>query len=124
MKPWRRVGQTKKGFIVLPKECTEFVLNLPVTYNVQIRSVGVTSSKILEEFGATSETAGTTSVQGFKRGSFWDLVVTKIPADEPIKANLCGKPAPILTDAENFIAVLVLTVDGTPADGVLTGMWR
>lgn len=124
MKPWRRIGQTKRGFIILPKECTEFVLNLPVTYNVYIMSVGVTSSTILEEFGATGETEGTTSVQGFKRGSFWDLVVTKISADEPVKANLCGKPVPILTDAENFISVRVLTTSGIPTDGVLTGMWR
>ncbi len=124
MKPWRRIGQTKQGFIALPKECTEFVLKLPVTHNVYILSVGVTSSKILEEYGATSESAGTTSVQGFKRGSFWDLVVTKLSADEPIKANLCGKPAPILTDPENVIVVSVLTVDGIPTDGVLTGMWR
>lgn len=83
MKPWRRIGQTKNGFIVLPKECGEFVLKLPVTYNVEIRSVGVTSTKILENFGATTEAERTTSIQGFKRGSFWDLVVTVNSADEP-----------------------------------------
>lgn len=124
MKPWRRIGQTKNGFIVLPKECTEFVLNLPLTYNVQIRSVGVTSSKILEDFGSTTETEETRSIQGFKRGSFWDLVVATISAGEPDKVNLCGKPAPILTDAENFIAVRVMTASGIPTDGVLTSMWR
>ena len=124
MKPWRRIGQTKNGFIVLPKECGEFVLKLPVTYNVEIRSVGVTSTKILENFGATTEAERTTSIQGFKRGSFWDLVVTVNSADEPDKVDLSGKPAPILTEAENFIAVRVLTVDGIPTDGVLTGMWR
>ena len=99
-------------------------MKLPVTYNVEIRSVGVTSTKILENFGATTETERTTSIQGFKRGSFWDLVVTVNSADEPNKVDLSGKPAPILTEAENFIVVRVLTVDGIPTDGVLTGMWR
>ena len=124
MKPWRRIGQTKNGAIVLPKECVEFLLNLPVTCNVKINSVGVTFSTILELFGITSEAEGTTSIQGFKRGSFWDLIVTKNTLGEPNKASQCGKPLPILTEAENYIVVLVRTVDGHPTDGVLTGMWR
>ena len=123
MKPWRRIGQTKNGNLVLPKECEEFVLSLPTIYNVLIWSVGVTSSKILENFGRT-ETEGTTSIQGFKRGSFWDLVVTVNSANEPNKASMCGKPLPILTEAENFIAVTVMTVNGIRTDNVLTGMWR
>lgn len=124
MKPWRRIGQTKKGFIILPKECVEFLLNIPITYNVTIRSGGVTFSKILELFGESNDNGGTTSIQGFKRGSFWDLTVTTNTLVEPDKASQCGKPVPILTDAENSIAVTVMTVDGHPADGVLTGMWR
>lgn len=124
MKPWRRIGQTKKGFIMLPKECVEFLLNLPITYNVTITSGGVTFTKILELFGTSSETEGTTSIQGFKRGSFWDLTVTRNTLGEPNKVSQCGKPVPILTDAENSIAVHVRTVDGHPTDGVLTGMWR
>jgi hypothetical protein len=115
---------TKNGFIVLPKECTEFVLNLPVIYSVQIRSGSIIPSKILDDVGITTETEETKSIQGFKRGSFWDLVVATISAGEPGKVNLCGKPGPILTDAENFLAVSVRTVGGVPTDGVLTGMWR
>mgnify|MGYP007005821579 CR=1 FL=1 len=124
MKPWRRIGQTKKGFIVLPKECTEFVLNVPVTHNVEIMSVGFTFSKILEVFGKSSETEGTLSIQGFKRGSFWDLMVTRNTLGVPDEVSTCGKPLPILTEAENFISVSVMTVDGFATDGVLTGMWR
>lgn len=124
MKPWRRIEPTKKGAIVLPKECVEFLLNLPITYNVKINSVGVTGSTILELFGASNDTEGTTSIQGFKRGSFWDLMVTKNTLGEPNKASQCGKPVPILTEAENSIVVIVMTVDGHPTDGVLTGMWR
>lgn len=117
MKPWRRIVPTKNGAIVLPKECVEFLLNLPITYNVKINSVGVTFSKILELFGESSETEGTTSIQGFKRGSFWVLMVTKNTLGEPDKASQCGKPVPILTDAENSIVVIVKTVDGHPTDG-------
>ena len=124
MKPWRIIGQTKNGFIRLPKECVEFLLNLPITYNVRIVSIGVTFSKILELFGTSSETEGTTSIQGFKRGSFWDLMVTKNTLGEPDTVSQCGKPVPILTEAENIIGVFVKTVDGHPTDGVLTGMWR
>lgn len=124
MKPWRRIGATKNGSVFLPKECVEFLLNLPINYNVSIASGGVTFSKILEMLGATSEVEGTTSIQGFKRGSFWDLTVTRNTLGEPNKASQCGKPAPILTEAENVIGVFVTTVDGHPTDGVLTGMWR
>lgn len=124
MKPWRRIGTTKKGSIFLPKECVEFLLNLPIIYNVKIVSGGVTFSTILELFGESSDTGGTTSIQGFKRGSFWDLTVTRNTLGEPNKASQCGKPVPILAEAENSIAVFVRTVDGHPADGVLTGMWR
>lgn len=124
MKPWRRIGPTKNGFILLPKECVEFLLNLPITYNVKIISGGVTFSTILELFGTSSETEGTTSIQGFKRGSFWDLTVTKNTQGEPDKVSQCGKPVPILTEAENSIGVNVRTVDGHATDGVLTGMWR
>lgn len=124
MKPWRRIGPTKNGAIFLPKECEEFLLNLPIIYNVKIASGGVTFSKILELFGTSSDTEGTTSIQGFKRGSFWDLMVTKNTLGEQDKASQCAKPAPILTEAENYIGVFVSTVDGHPADGVLTGMWR
>ena len=124
MKPWRRIDPTKNGAIVLPKECVEFLLKLPITYNVKINSAGVTFSTILEMFGTSSEAEGTTSIQGFKRGSFWDLMVTKNTLGEPNKVSQCGKPVPILTEAENSIVVLVRTVDGHPTDGVLTGMWR
>lgn len=124
MKPWRRIGATKNGSVFLPKECVEFLLNLPITYNVKIISGGVAFSKILELFGASSEGEGITSIQGFKRGSFWDLTVTRNTLGEPNKESLCGKPVPILTEAENVIAVSVTTVDGHPTDGVLTGMWR
>lgn len=124
MKPWRRIGATKNGSIFLPKECVEFLLNLPITYNVLIAVGGVTFSKILELLGTSSETEGTTSIQGFKRGSFWDLTVTRNTLGEPNKASQCGKPVPILTEAENVIGVFVTTVDGHPTDGVLTGMWR
>lgn len=124
MKPWRRIGPTKGGHVFLPKECVEFLLNLPITYNVKIISGGVTFSKILELFGESSEAEGTTSIQGFKRGSFWDLTVTRNPLGEPDKASQCDKPVPILTEAENSISVSVMTVDGHPTDGVLTGMWR
>ena len=124
MKPWRRIEPTKNGSIFLPKECVEFLLNLPIIYNVKIMSGGVTFSKILELFGESSDTGGTTSIQGFKRGSFWDLTVTRNTLGEPDKASQCGKPVPILTDAENYIGVFVMTVDGHPIDGVLTGMWR
>ena len=124
MKPWRRIGPTEGGHVFLPKECVEFLLNLPITCNVKIISGGVTFSTILEMFGTSSEAEGTTSIQGFKRGSFWDLTVTRNPLGEPDKASQCGKPVPILTEAENSIAVSVMTVDGHPTDGVLTGMWR
>lgn len=124
MKPWRRIEPTKNGFIILPKECVEFLLNVPITCNVQIRSGGVTFSKILELFGTSSEAEGTTSIQGFKRGSFWDLTVTRNTLGEPDMASQCGKPVPILTEAENVIGVTVSTADGHPKDGVLTGMWR
>lgn len=124
MKPWRRIGQTKNGAIILPKECEEFLLNLPITYSVIINSSGVTYSRILELYGESSDTEGTTSIQGFKRGSFWDLMVTRNTLGEPNMVSQCGKPVPILTDAENFIVVIVRTVDGHTADGVLTGMWR
>lgn len=125
MKPWRRIGPTKNGAIVLPKECGEFVLSLPATYNVEIQSVGVTFTKILAVYGVSSETVGTTSIQGFNRGSFWDLVVAKnLGGGEPNEVGTCGKPAPILTEAENLIVVLVRTVDGISTDNVLTGMWR
>jgi hypothetical protein len=124
VKPWRRIGPTKNGSIFLPKECVEFLLNLPITYNVKIMSGGVTFSKILELFGTSSETEGTTSIQGFKRGSFWDLMVTKNTQGEPDMVSQCGKPVPILTEAENVIGIFVMTVDGHPTDGVLTGMWR
>lgn len=124
MKPWRRIEPTKNGFIFLPKECVEFLLNLPIIYNVKIRSVGVTFSTILELFGTSSEGEGTTSIQGFKRGSFWDLTVTRNTLGEPNKESQCGKPVPILTEAENVISVFVTTVDGHKTDGVLTGMWR
>lgn len=97
---------------------------LPRIYTVQIRSGGIISSKILDFVGATTETGDRCSIQGFKRGSFWDLVVTTISAGEPGKVDLCGKPAPILTDPENIIVVRVTTTDGFPKDGVLTGMWR
>lgn len=124
MKPWRRIEATENGRVFLPKECVEFLLNLPVNYNVQIMSGGVTFSTILEVFGTSNEAQGTTSIQGFKRGSFWDLTVTRNTLGEPDKASQCGKPVPILTEAENIIAVFVMTVDGRPTDGVLTGMWR
>ena len=124
MKPWGRIGATKNGFILLPKECVEFLLNLPINYNVKIVSGGVTFTKILELFGTSSEAEGTTSIQGFKRGSFWDLTVTRNTLGEPNKASQCGKPVPFLTEAENVIGVSVATVDGHTADGVLTGMWR
>lgn len=124
MKPWRRIEPTEGGRVFLPKECVEFLLNLPIIYNVKIMSGGVDFSKILELFGSSSEAEGTTSIQGFKRGSFWDLTVTKNTLGEPNKISQCGKPVPILTDAENSIAVFVMTVDGHPIDGVLTGMWR
>ena len=124
MKPWRRIGSTKNGSIFLPKECVEFLLNLPIIYNVKIMSGGVTFSTILELFGTSSEAEGTTSIQGFKRGSFWDLTVTRNTLGEPNKVSQCGKPVPILTEAENVIGVFVMTVDGHPTDGVLTGMWR
>lgn len=124
MKPWRRIGQTKNGFILLPKECVEFLINLPVTCNVKIISGGVTFSTILELFGTTSEAEGTTSIQGFKRGSFWVLTVTRNTLGESNKVSQCGKPVPILTEAENSIGFSVRTVDGHPTDGVLTGMWR
>lgn len=124
MKPWRRIGPTKKGFIILPKECVEFLLNLPIIYNVKITSAGVTFSRILELFGTSSEAEGTTSIQGFKRGSFWDLTVTRNTLGDPKNASQCYKPVPILTEAENVIGVVVTTVDGHPTDGVLTGMWR
>lgn len=124
MKPWRRIGATKNGFIFLPKECVEFLLNLPIIYNVKIISGGVTFSTILELFGTSSEAEGTTSIQGFKRGSFWDLTVTRNTLGEPNKVSQCGKPVPILTEAENVIGVSVKTVDGHTIDGVLTGMWR
>lgn len=107
-----------------PKNALSFLLNLPITYNVKINSVGVTGSTILDLFGTSNETEGTTSIQGFKRGSFWDLMVTKNTLGEPNKESRCGKPVPILTEAENSIVVLVRTVDGHPTDGVLTGMWR
>lgn len=125
MKPWRKIGPTKNGFIILPKECGEFVLNLPITYSVKIQCGGVTSTtKILEVYGESSETEGTTSIQGFKRGCFWDLVVTQNTVGEPDKVSRCGKPMPILTEAENFIGVGVTTADGIATDNVLTGMWR
>lgn len=124
MKPWRRIGPTKNGSVLLPKECVEFLLNLPITYSVKIISGGVTFSTILEMFGTSSEAEGTTSIKGFKRGSFWDLTVTRDTLGEPDKASQCGKPVPVLTEAENSIAVSVRTVDGHPTDGVLTGMWR
>lgn len=124
MKPWRRIEPTKNGSVLLPKECVEFLVNLPIIYNVKIVSGGVTFSTILEMFGASSEAEGTTSIQGFKRGSFWDLTVTKNTLGEPDSASQCGKPLPILTEAENVIGVFVRTVDGHPTDGVLTGMWR
>lgn len=124
MKPWRRIGPTKGGHVFLPKECVEFLLNLPITYNVKIISGGVTFSTILEMFGTSSEAEGTTSIQGFKRGSFWDLTVTRNTLGEPHKASQCGKPVPILTEAENSIGVSVMTVEGHEIDGVLTGMWR
>ena len=124
MKPWRRIAPTKNGSLFLPKECVEFLLNLPIIYNVKIMSGGVTLSTILELFGTSSEAEGTTSIQGFKRGSVWDLTVTRNTLGEPDKASQCGKPVPILTEAENVIGVFVRTVDGHPTDGVLTGMWR
>lgn len=124
MKPWRRIGPTQKGALILPKECVEFLFDLPITYNVMINSAGVTFSRILEVFGESSDIGGTTSIQGFKRGSFWDLMVTRNTLGEPNMASQCGKPVPILTDAENSIVVLVRTADGHPTDGVLTGMWR
>lgn len=124
MKPWRRIEPTEGGRIFLPKECVEFLLNAPVTCNVKIMCGGVTFSKILELYGTTSEAEGTTSIQGFKRGSFWDLTVTRNTLGEPDKVSQCGKPLPILTEAENYLAVFVLTSDGHPIDGVLSGMWR
>lgn len=123
MKPWRRIGQTEGGRVFLPKECVEFLLNAPVTCNVKIMCGGVTFSKILEFYGS-SNSEGTTSIQGFKRGSFWDLTVTKDTQGIPSEASQCGKPLPILTEAENYLAVFVMTADGHPIDGVLTGMWR
>lgn len=107
-----------------PKNVLSFLLNLPIIYNVKIMSGGVTFSTILEMFGTSSEAEGTTSIQGFKRGSFWDLTVTRNTLGEPNKESQCGKPVPILTEAENVIGVFVSTVDGHPTDGVLTGMWR
>lgn len=123
MKPWRRIGATKNGSVFLPKECVEFLLNVPVTCNVKIMCGGVTFFKILQIYGS-SNSEGTTSIQGFKRGSFWDLTVTKDTQGIPNEMSQCGKPVPILTEAENVIGVFVTTVDGHTTDGVLTGMWR
>lgn len=106
-----------------PKNVLSFLLNLPINYNVKIMSSGVTFSKILELFGTSSEGEGTTSIQGFKRGSFWGLTVTRNTLGEPEMVSQCGKPVPILTEAENVIGVFVTTVDGHRTDGVLTGMW-
>lgn len=107
-----------------PKNVLSFLLNLPIIYNVKIISGGVTFSTILEMFGTSSEAEGTNSIQGFKRGSFWDLTVTRNTLGEPNKVSQCGKPATIFTEAENVIGVSVRTVDGHTIDGVLTGMWR
>lgn len=122
MKPWRRIDPTKNGVLTLPKECEEFLVQLPIAYSLTIWSIGATRVQ-LAEFDAAEGQAGELVFQGFKRGSFWHITALKT-ATNGLNPSGLASVSPRLVDAENFINFRVNTPGGTPADGVLTDMWR